>query len=121
MSTEPGLTLVTALIKPQVEGRVIRALHDLSPFPGFSLIEVRGQGQGRGAGGGYTATEYDFAYHSHLQLQMVCQTEAAPDVCRLIAQAAWSGQKGDGVIFTTAATSFMRIREAGGPAHEASR
>ncbi len=120
MITEPDMTLVTALIKPQVEGRVIRALHDLSPFPGFSLTEVRGQGRGRGAGGAYTATEYDFAYHAHLKLQMVCPTETAPAICRMIAIAAWTGQKGDGVIYTTPATSFVRIREMGVQAHEAS-
>ena len=119
MSTEPGMTLVTALIKPQTEGRVIRALHDLSPFPGFSLTEVRGQGRGRGAGGAYTATEYDFTYHSHLKLQMVCPTQAADHICRTIAMAAWTGHKGDGVIFTTQVTGFMRIREAGDPQHEA--
>jgi nitrogen regulatory protein PII len=121
MTTEPALTLVTALIKPQMEGRVIRALHDLSPFPGFSLAEVRGQGRGRGAGGAYTATEYDFTYHTHLQLQLVCAADAAPDICRSIAMAAWTGQKGDGVIFTTVATSFMRIRETGEQAREAPR
>jgi len=121
MSTEPEMTLVTALIKPQMEGRVIRALHDLSPFPGFSLTEVRGQGRGRGTGGAYTATEYDFAYHAHLKLQMVCPTETAPSVCRMIALAAWTGKKGDGVIYTSAATSFLRIREKGEQANEESR
>ena len=118
MSTEPDMTLVTALIKPQVEGRVIRALHDLSPFPGFSLTEVRGQGRGRGAGGAYTATEYDFAYHKHLKLQMVCPMEAAPSICRMIALAARTGKKGDGVIYTTPVTSFTRIRETGEQTYE---
>ncbi len=116
-----AMTVVTALIRPQMEGHVVRALHDISPFPGFSLMEVRGQGRGRGAGGAYTATEYDFMYHTHLQLQMVCPTAAAPDICRMIAMAAWTGQKGDGVIFTTVATSFMRIRETGEQAREAPR
>ncbi|MBX9701445.1 MAG: P-II family nitrogen regulator [Acetobacteraceae bacterium] len=118
MSTDPSLTLITAFIKPQMEGRVVRTLHDLSPFPGISLIDIRGQGRGRGAGGAYTATEYDFNYHSHLQLQMVCSTEAAPEICRMIARAAWTGQKGDGAIYTTEVSSYMRIREAGGPEYE---
>jgi nitrogen regulatory protein PII len=113
MSTEFGMMLVTALIKPQMEGRVVRALHELPEFLGFSVIEVRGQGRGRGMGGAYTATEYDFTYLRHLQLQIVCRSDLASDVCRVIAKAAWTGHKGDGVIFTSQVASFIRIREAG--------
>ncbi len=113
MTTETGMTVVTALIKPQMEGHVVRALHELPEFPGFSLTEVRGQGRGRGTGGAYTATEYDFTYLRHLQLQIVCRSDLASNVCRIIAKAAWTGHKGDGVIFTSDIASFVRIREAG--------
>ena len=120
MTTEPVMTIITALIKPHAEGNVVRALHDLPEFPGFSLSEVRGQGRGRGAGGAYRATEYDFAYHRHLQLQVVCRADAAHEICNAIAVAAWTGHKGDGVIFTVPVQSFVRIREAGDPAKKAS-
>ncbi|HZQ11834.1 MAG TPA: P-II family nitrogen regulator [Pseudolabrys sp.] len=107
------MMVVTALIKPQMEGRVVRALHELPEFPGFSLVEARGQGRGRGTGGAYTATEYDFTYLRHLQLQIVCRSDLVSDVCSAIAKAAWTGHKGDGVIFTSGVASFVRIREAG--------
>lgn len=113
MSTDRELTIVTALIKPQMEGRVIHALHDLPEFPGFSVVEVRGQGRGRGAGGSYRATEYDFTYLHHLQLTIVCPADMARSVCDAIASAAWTGKKGDGVIFTSDARSFARIRDIG--------
>jgi len=115
MNTESGMTIITALIKPHMEGRVVRALHDLSEFPGFSVIEARGQGRGRGAGGAYTATEFDLTYHRFLQLQAVCRSDMASKICEAIAAAAWTGHKGDGVIFTTDAHSFVRIREQGRP------
>lgn len=115
MSTESELTVITALIKPHMEGRVVRALHDLPEFPGFSLIEARGQGRGRGLGGAYRATEFDFSYLRHLQLQIVCRNALVPQICNAIATAAWTGHKGDGIIFTTPANSLMRIREAGHP------
>jgi nitrogen regulatory protein PII len=114
------MTLVTAVIKPSMEGKVVRALHDLTEFPGFTVVEVRGQGRGRGAGGAYRATEYDFAYHRHLELRIVCRSEAAPEICSVIAGAAWTGHKGDGVIFTAPAQSFLRIRDVGQPAKQAS-
>ena len=115
MSTEADVILVTALIKPQMEGRVVRALHELPEFHGFSLLEARGQGRGRGTGGAYTATEYDFTYLRHLQLQIICRSDAVSNICRAISKAAWTGHKGDGVIFTTDAHSFVRIRETGRP------
>jgi nitrogen regulatory protein PII len=105
------MTVITALIRPQMEGRVVQALHDLPDFPGFFISEARGQGRGRGAGGSYTASEADLTYHRFLQLQMVCPSRTARRIEEIIAAAAWTGRKGDGVIFTSPAQSFFRIRE----------
>lgn len=115
MSTESGMTIVTALIRPHMEEHVVRALHDLPEFPGFFFLEARGQGRGRGAGGSYAASESDLTYHHFLQLQIACRPDKASEVCNAISAAAWTGRQGDGIIFTTAATSFVRIREKGRP------
>lgn len=120
MSTEPGMTIVTALIRPHMEGRVVHALHNLTEFPGFFVAEVRGQGRGRGAGGAYTATEFELTYHRFLKLQLVCRSGLAGEIGSTIAAAAWTGHKGDGVVFTTNADSFVRIREVGRPKDEVS-
>lgn len=121
MSTDPEFTVVTAMIQAHMEGHVVNALHGLSEFIGFSLSEVRGQGRGQGVGGSYTATEYGFTYQRHLQIQIVCRTEQATLICRTIAAAARTGHKGDGIIFTTPAGNFARIREFGQPGPETSR
>ena len=121
MTTESGMTIITALVRPQMEGHVIHAIHDLREFPGFYIREVRGQGRGRGAGGSYSATEFELTYHRYLELQIVCRDDMAEEICRTIAKTAWTGRKGDGVIFTTDAHSFARIREVGGSGHEVSR
>ena len=118
MSTESGMTIITALIRPHMEGHVVGALHDLPEFPGFYITDARGQGHGRGAGGAYQATEFDLTYHRYLQLQIVCANDATGKICNAIETAAWTGRKGDGVIFTAAAISFSRIRESG---HRGSR
>lgn len=118
MSTEAEMIIITALIKPHMEGHVVQALHDLPEFPGFFITEARGQGRGRGAGGSYRASEFDLTYHHFLQLQIVCAANAVSQICSAIAAAAWTGRKGDGVIFTSAAQSFGRIREIGRPSEE---
>ncbi|OYX12335.1 MAG: transcriptional regulator [Rhizobiales bacterium 32-66-8] len=120
MSTE--MKLVTAYIHPLLEARVVRALHDLPEFPGFSMVEVRGQGRGKGAGGTYLASESDLVYQRHLQVQIVCAADAVEVISRIVADAGWTGRKGDGVIIVTPVESFSRIREAGArAAQEASR
>ena len=115
MSTESGMTIITALIRPHMEGRVVHALHELPEFPGFFVVEARGQGRGRGAGGAYVATEFDLTYHQYLQIEIVCRSDLAEEICKAIVGAAWTGHKGDGVVFTTDAHSFVRIREKGHP------
>lgn len=117
MSTETipggGLKLITAFIHPHLEGRVVRALHDLPEFPGFSFVEARGQGRGRGAGGTYVASEYDLLYQRHLRLEVVCRAEAVEEIVGLITHAGWTGRRGDGVVFVTDVERFQRIRETG--------
>lgn len=113
MSIDDQMTLITALIRPHMEGHVVRALHDLPDFPGFTFTQVRGQGRGRGAGGHYVSSETDLTYHQFLELRLVCQTELADEICDRIASAAWTGRKGDGVVFTTPVHTFARIREIG--------
>ena len=115
MSTDSNMTIVTALIRPNMEGRVISALHDLPEFPGLFISSVRGQGRGRGKGGAYLATEFDLTYHPFIQLQTVCSADLAAAIADAIAAAAWTGNKGDGVVFTSDAKAFIRIREKGQP------
>jgi nitrogen regulatory protein PII len=107
------MTLITALIRPHMEGHVVRALHDLADFPGFTFDEVRGQGRGRGQGGGYVSTETNLTYQQFLELRLVCRSDLADHICDRIASAAWTGRKGDGVVFTTPVHTFARIREIG--------
>jgi nitrogen regulatory protein PII len=113
MSIDGEMIMVTALIRPHMEGHVVRMLHDLPDFPGFTFTEVRGQGRGRGQGGSYVSSETDLNYHQFLELRLVCRSELADDICGRIASAAWTGRKGDGVVFTTPVHAFARIREIG--------
>lgn len=113
MTDNLAMTLITALIRPHMEEHVTRALHDLPDFPGFTFAEVRGQGRGRGQGGAYISTETDLTYHHFLELRLVCRCGVAEEICDRIASAAWTGRKGDGVVFTTPVNSFARIREVG--------
>jgi len=109
MSSVSGMTIVTALIRPHMKDHVVRVLHGLPEFPGFFFREARGQGGRRGASDPYMASESDLTYRHFLQLQIASRPEQASR--NAIAVAAWTGRKGDGVVFTTDAPSFDRARE----------
>lgn len=102
-----------------MESQVVKALHDLPEFPGFFITRVRGQGRGRGAGGAYLSTEVDLSYHEFIKLEIVCDAAAVESICSRIVDAAWTGRKGDGVVFSAPAHSFGRIRELGARRREA--
>ena len=112
MIDDPAMTLITAVIRPYMQGHVVQALHDLPDFPGFTFGEVRGQGRGRGQGGAYVP-DRDLTYHQFVELRLICRSELADDICDRVAAAAWTGCKGDGVVFTTPVGAFARIREVG--------
>jgi len=112
MNTD-ALVLITALVRPHMEGRVVGALHDLDEFPGFFVAGVRGQGRGRGAGGAYVSLESELTYHELVKFEIVCSAASADAISAKIVEAAWTGRKGDGVVFTTPVLNFGRIRELG--------
>ncbi len=105
MTDKLAMTLVT----PHMEERVILALRDLTDFHGFTFTEVRGQGRGRGQGDAYVYTELHLIFYRFLELCLVCRPELADEICDRIASAAWTGRKGDGVVFTTTVNDFARI------------
>ena len=103
-----------------MESRVVTALHNLPEFPGFFLTRVRGQGRGRGAGGQYVSMESDLSYHEFIKLEIVCAATSVEAISAKIVEAAWTGRKGDGVLFSAPVQGFARIRELGASKREGS-
>jgi nitrogen regulatory protein PII len=118
MSTD-DFVILTALVRAHMESRVVRALHDLPEFPGFSISHVRGQGHGRGAGGAYVSSESNLTYHEFIRIEIVCRSASLDLVRAKVVEAAWTGRKGDGIIFVAPAHSFGRIRDLGARHDEA--
>lgn len=113
MSTErPTHVLITAYVRPAVESLIVNALHSMPGFPGYSATLARGQARGKGAGGRFVSDVMRVRYHMGLRLEIVAESERATEICEAITKAAWTGLKGDGIIFTTPIMSFGWIREA---------
>jgi len=100
---------IRAIIQPHMLSRVVRALHALPHFPGFTLTDARGQGHGRGAGGSFKITEEDIEYHRKVVLEIACSDDLASSIAETVRQAAHTGQKGDGLILIRELESLIRI------------
>jgi nitrogen regulatory protein P-II 1 len=101
---------ITAIIQPHTLSRVMHALHALPHFPGLTLLDAHGQGRGRGAGGAFQPTEDEFSFHKKTVLLVTCEAVQADSIAATIAQAAHTGNKGDGIISIKDVASVIRIR-----------
>jgi len=101
---------IKAIIQPHMLSKVVRALHALPHFPGFTITDARGQGRGRGAGGSFKVTEDDIEYHRKTLVEIVCSDELAASITETIRQAAHTGNPGDGIIIVGEVHEVIRIR-----------
>lgn len=105
---------ITAIIQPHTLSRVMHALQALPQYPGVTVVpHVHGQGRGRGAGGAFLLTEEDIAFHDKTFLIVLCDTERVEAIVSAIAQAARTGNKGDGLITVKDVLHVVRIRTFG--------
>jgi nitrogen regulatory protein P-II 1 len=101
---------IIAIIQPHTLSHVMHALHALPHFPGVTLLDVHGQGRGRGTGGAFRPTEEDFSFHKKTVLLVTCDAAHADTLVAAIAQAARTGNKGDGIITVKDVARVIRIR-----------
>ena len=101
---------IKAILQPHMLSRVVRALHALPHFPGFTVADARGQGRGRGAGGSFKITEDDIDYHRKVVLEIACSDDLASSIAETVRQAAHTGQQGDGLILIRDLEGVIRIR-----------
>ena len=106
---------IEAFIQPHRLDKVVRALHALPTFPGFTLFEARGQGHGRGAGGHYSyGSDVGLHYHEHRVLVLCCEDTEADVIANVIVKAAHTGNSGDGIVVVSDIARLQRVRDGGG-------
>ena len=101
---------ITAIIHQHMANKVVHALHKLEHFPGFTLLDARGQGRGRGLGGAFVITEDEIDYHRKTVMGIVCSDEMVTTIVATIRETAHTGQRGDGIITVRNLTEVIRIR-----------
>lgn len=100
---------VEALIRPQKLDEVKAALSDLG-IKGMTVSEVRGSGKQKGFTQHYRGAEYTVNLIQKVKLEIVVPDDEAKAVAEAIAQAARTGEIGDGKIFLIPVAEAIRIR-----------
>jgi len=101
--------LVEALIRPQKLEAVRKALADIG-VKGLTITEVRGSGRQRGFTQQYRGVEYTVSLIQKIKIEAVVLENEARVVARAIAEAARTGEIGDGKIFLIPVGDAVRIR-----------
>jgi nitrogen regulatory protein P-II 1 len=100
---------VEALIRPQKLEDVKSALSEMG-IKGMTVTEVRGSGKQKGFTQHYRGAEYTVNLLQKVKLEIVVADADAHGVAVAIAEAARTGEIGDGKIFLVPVAEAIRIR-----------
>ena len=81
-----------------------------SGIVGMTVSEVRGFGRQKGQVERYRGSEFTVEFLQKLKVEVVVEDEKVNSVIDAIAEAAKTGEIGDGKIFITSIDSVVRIR-----------
>jgi nitrogen regulatory protein P-II 2 len=103
------MKLIIAIIKPFKLDAVRDALTGLG-VQGLTVTEVKGYGRQKGHTEIYRGAEYAVSFLPKLKIEVAVSAAEAGKVVDTIAEAAKTGQIGDGKIFVLDLESALRIR-----------
>jgi nitrogen regulatory protein PII len=100
---------IEAIVRPGRLDAVKVALDDIGVH-GMSVIEIKGAGKQKGYTQHYRGSEYVVNLLPKVMIVVVAKAEEKDAVVNAIAEAARTGEIGDGKIFVTAVSEAIRIR-----------
>jgi nitrogen regulatory protein P-II 2 len=103
------MKLITAIIKPFKLEEVRAALTDLG-LQGMTVSEVKGYGRQKGHTEIYRGAEYAVNFLPKIKVEVAVTTAEVDKAVAAIANAAKTGQIGDGKVFVSAIEHTLRIR-----------
>ena len=100
---------IEAIIRPFKLEDVKIALVNLG-IVGMTVSEVRGFGRQKGQVERYRGSEFTVEFLQKLKIEVVVNDESVEEVLKALAEAAKTGEIGDGKIFISPIESVLRIR-----------
>ena len=112
MTDEPNdgeLKMVVAVVRPDKLGDVKQALAETGA-PSLTVTNVSGRGSQPAKKGQWRGEEYTVDLHQKVKIECVVADIPAQDVVDAIADAAQTGEPGDGKIFVLPVESAKQVR-----------
>lgn len=103
------MKLIEAIIRPHKMQDVKSALADIGVL-GMTVTDVRGCGRQKGHVERYRGSEYTVDLLSKVKLEIVISDDLVDEVIETIAEAARTGEIGDGKIFVRPVERVVRLR-----------
>ena len=103
------MKLVTAVVKPHQVDEIKTQLNSIG-VQGMTVTEAQGYGRQGGHTETYRGTEYKVSFTPKSRLEIVVDDAQADSVVQTVADAARTGEIGDGKIWVTDVSAMVRIR-----------
>jgi nitrogen regulatory protein P-II 1 len=101
---------IKAIIQPFVADKVLDALHQIPEMPGVTVSEVKGYGRRMKVSSADAKTGAEVFGDKRVKLETVVPDSLVDQVTETIAQAAHTGNPGDGKIFVLPVWDVLKIR-----------
>ena len=109
MSNDGEIKMVTAIVRPDKLGDVKQALAETGA-PSLTVTNVSGRGSQPAKKGQWRGEEYVVDLHQKVKIECVVADIPADDVVEAIADAAHTGEAGDGKIFVIPIDDAYQVR-----------
>ena len=103
------MKMICAIIRPHRLQQVKEALSDVG-IVGMTATDVRGAGRQKGQVERYRGSEYSIDLVPKIKLEIAVEDSQVEIVLKMIRDAAYTGEIGDGKIFVFPQEDSMRIR-----------
>ncbi|NOX20668.1 MAG: P-II family nitrogen regulator [Nitrospirae bacterium] len=103
------MKMISAIIKHFKLDEVRKALTDAG-VQGMTVIDVKGFGRQKGYVEVYRGVEYEVKFLPKLKIEVAVPDDKAEEIIKIIADAARTGEIGDGKIFVYNLHEVVRIR-----------
>ena len=107
--TDDDIEMVVAVIRPEKLGAVKRALAEVGA-PHLTVTNVSGRGTQAAKTGQWRGEEYTVDLHQKTKVECVVADVPAEEVVEAVAEAAATGEPGDGKIFVVPVSDARQIR-----------
>jgi len=103
------MTLIKSIVRPNKVDDVKDAIQKLG-VSGMTVTEVRGHGHQKGHTAIYRGREYAVTLLPKMEIEIVVPDAMVEEIVKIIAQAARTGEIGDGRVFVMPVQQSYRIR-----------